>query len=261
MGEPGSVAPAILCVGVTRSFGTRTALAPLDLEVAGGEVFGLVGANGGGKTTLLRLVAGVLAPDGGVLRVLGAPPHRRRDRIGYMPQGMALRPELTVAENLRGQAALMAAADPRGATAAMLEWLDLKLLAGRRAGELSGGQARLAQLGVALVHRPAVVLLDEPTVGLDPAVRQDVWDRIGAVAARGAAVIVSTHDLAEAERFSRLAFLAEGGALAVGAPAAICAAAEARASSDTPWSGGGLEAAVRALLRQNRSPGVGAARQ
>ncbi len=213
-------APAVLCEGIAKSYGGRRVLHGFDLVVHPGEVFGLVGANGGSKTTILRILSGLLQPDAGRRRVFGLCPAQARRRIGYLPQGQALHAHLTVSENLGVRAMLF---DVRNAAAVdrTLDRFGLVPHARTRVAHLSGGWARRAGFAAALIHDPDLLLLDEPTVGLDAAARQEVWRHILHLAAQGVAIVVSTHDLAEAERVTRLAFLVEGGVRAQGTVAEV----------------------------------------
>jgi ABC-2 type transport system ATP-binding protein len=222
------MADAVRCVALIKRFGRRTVLAGLDLSVRPGEVFGLVGGNGGSKTTVLRLIAGLLKPDTGACYVFGRPPDAMRQHIGYMAQRLSLYANLTVLENLQAQAGLFRLAHPRDAARATIERFELQPYAATQVAHLSGGWARRVQFGAALIHTPRIVLLDEPTVGMDAPARQQVWAHIFAIADQGATVIVSTHDLQEAERFSRLVFLAGGQVVAAGTPAEVVAAADVR---------------------------------
>lgn len=201
---------AVACRGLVKRYGTRAALSGCDLRVRRGEVFGLVGANGGSKTTILRIMAGLLQPDAGACAVFGEAPARVRSRIGYLAQGQGLYGHLTVAENLQVRAMLFGMADVARAVAAALHRFGLSPYAGTRLDQLSGGWARRAGFVAALIHGPELLLLDEPTTGLDAVARQGVWRHVLQLAAAGTTVVVSTHDLAEAERFSRLAFLVDG---------------------------------------------------
>jgi ABC-2 type transport system ATP-binding protein len=219
---------AVLCDRLSKRYGRRVVLHALTIAVRRGAVFGLVGANGGSKTTLLRLIAGVIEPDDGRCQVLGTTPATVRHRIGYMPQALGLYGELTVRENLRARAALFDLTAPETAASVMIDRFELGGHADIRVARLSGGWARRAQLAATLIHAPELVLLDEPTVGLDAGARQQVWAQILALADAGATVVVATHDLAEAERFSGLAFLADGQVLASGRPADIVSAAGVR---------------------------------
>jgi ABC-2 type transport system ATP-binding protein len=208
--------------GVTRRYARRVALEKLSFTLRAGEVFGLVGANGGGKTTTLRILAGILKPDQGRGRVLGFDLLRDqseiRKRVGYMSQRFSLYGDLSVLENLRFRASVYGVMRPREAAEIAIDGFELREYARSRAGQLSGGWARRLQLAAALIHSPKLVLLDEPTAGLDALSRQQVWRHIGRLALDGVGVVVSTHDLGEAERCSRAALLAEGHVVAAGTP-------------------------------------------
>jgi ABC-type multidrug transport system ATPase subunit len=195
---------AVRCTALIKRFGRRTVLAGLDFSVDPGEVFGLVGGNGGSKTTVLRLIAGLLKPDAGTCLVFARPPDAMRQHIGYMAQRLSLYANLTVLENLQAQAGLFRVTHPREAARATIERFELQPYAATQVAHLSGGWARRVQFGAALIHTPRIVLLDEPTVGMDAPAQQQVWAHIFAIADQGATVIVSTHDLQEAERFSAL---------------------------------------------------------
>jgi ABC-2 type transport system ATP-binding protein len=194
-----------------------------------GEVFGLVGANGGGKTTTLRILAGILEPDRGSGQVLGFDILRARAeiraRVGYMSQRFSLYADLTVTENLRFRAEVYGVGRPRAAAEQAIAAFSLSEYAHTAAGQLSGGFSRRLQLAAALIHSPKLILLDEPTAGLDAVSSREVWARMERLAAQGSGVIVSTHDLAEAERCSRVAFLREGRIVAMGPPEEVAGAA------------------------------------
>jgi ABC-type multidrug transport system ATPase subunit len=215
--------------GLAKSFGRASAVVDVSLDLGRGEVVGFVGPNGAGKTTTLRILAGLLRADAGAGHVLGHDVMARgrgvASLVGYMPQRLALYPELTVAENLRFRASVYELARPAQAAAAAIEDFDLTPFRRRRASALSGGWARRLQLAAALIHRPALALLDEPTAGLDTESRQDVWRRIAALAAQGSSVIINTHDLADAEQCTRVALFSRGRVLALGEPRALAAAA------------------------------------
>jgi ABC-type multidrug transport system ATPase subunit len=217
--------PLIDVQNLAKHFGARTALQDLSLRVRAGEVQGLVGANGGGKTTTLRILGGLLKPDAGRGTVASCDLLRAardiRRNVGYLSQRFALYPTLSVRENLRFRAAVFGVTAPRGAADAAIEEFALQGFARTPSGELSGGYARLLQLAATLLHRPRLLLLDEPTAGLDAWARQEVWRRITALAAGGAAVVVSTHDLADAERCSTIILLSDGEVRAQGSPRAI----------------------------------------
>lgn len=210
---------------VAKRYGPRVAIENLELTIRSGEVFGLVGGNGGGKTTTLRMLAGILRPDLGCGQVLGFELIREakeiRKHIGYMSQRLSLYTDLTVFENLRFRAEVYGIDKSRMAAERVIREFELEQYARSPAGQLSGGWARRLQLAAALIHMPRLILLDEPTAGLDAFSRHDVWKRIDRLAANSAGVIVSSHDLAEAERCSRVAFLSEGRIVAVGTPEQI----------------------------------------
>jgi ABC-2 type transport system ATP-binding protein len=214
---------------VTKRYGLRAAVDGLAVFLRPGEVFGLVGANGGGKTTTLRILAGILEPDRARGQVLGFDLLRARAeiraRVGYMSQRFSLYADLTVYENLRFRAEVYGVGRPRAAAEHAMASFGLSEYKNTAAGQLSGGFSRRLQLAAALIHSPRLILLDEPTAGLDAVSRHEVWGRIERLAGQGSGVIVSTHDLAEAERCSRVAFLREGRIVATGTPEEVAGAA------------------------------------
>ncbi len=227
---------AISVRGLARSFGkpggptARLAVAGLDFEVRPGELFGLVGPDGAGKTTTLRMLAGVLRPSAGDAILDGISvvrdPEAVKPRLAYMSQRFGLYTDLTVDENLEFYADLFGV--PRGERAARRERLfafsNLAPFRDRLAGALSGGMKQKLGLSCALIHEPRVLLLDEPTFGVDPVSRRDLWRIVHEMVGRGVTAVVSTAYLDEAERFDRLAFLHEGRLLALDAPRALAAA-------------------------------------
>jgi ABC-2 type transport system ATP-binding protein len=220
-------APLVAVENISKSYGRTTAVAGVTLSLWAGEICGFIGANGAGKTTILRILAGILKPDGGGGQVLGFDLQRDaaaiRERVGYMSQRLSLYPELSVFENLRFRAAVYGMRNPHTAVEAAI--LDFGLVPWARspAGSLSGGWARRLQLAASLLHSPHLVLLDEPTAGLDAAARQEVWRRVERLATGGAGVILCTHDLVEAERCSLAAVFSNGQVVAAGAPVEIAA--------------------------------------
>jgi drug efflux transport system ATP-binding protein len=209
---------------LTRTFGTTVAVRGLSLEIARGEVFGLLGPNGSGKTTTIRMLCGLLEPTSGSARVAGidvaAAPEQVKARIGYMSQRFGLYEDLTVGENLDFYAGVYGL---RGeALAARLReitrFMGLEPRLRQLAGELSGGWKQRLALGCALLHRPDVLFLDEPTAGVDPAARRNFWRAIQDLAQSGTTVIVTTHYMDEAERCGRLAMLSHGHLIALGTP-------------------------------------------
>ena len=233
-GRPSFSGESLLAVReISEQYRARVAIENLELVVSAGEVFGVVGANGGGKTTTLRVLAGILRPDQGSGHALGFDLiHRAKEirrHIGYMSQRLSLYADLSVFENLRFRAEVYGLDNSRSAAEKAIEEFALQPYARSRAGELSGGWARRLQLAAALIHAPRLILLDEPTAGLDLLSRHDVWRRIGRMAASGAAVVIGTHDLAEAELCSSAVLLSEGRVVARGTPEQIARSAPAAA--------------------------------
>ena len=173
--------PAVVMRGVTRRFGSMVAVNSLSLEVPRGSLLGVIGPSGSGKTTTIRMLIGALAPTSGQVRVLGEEPRRfrrqTRERIGYMPQSFILYPDLTTRENVDFVASLfgMLLFRRSGRVRDVLKAVDLWDVRSRRASDLSGGMQRRLELACALVHDPVLLVLDEPTAGLDPLLRQTVW--------------------------------------------------------------------------------------
>ena len=205
--------PVIDVSGLSRRFGGRLAVSGVTLRIGRGEIVGLVGANGGGKTTTLRMLAGLLRPSDGSGTVLGGdvmrPGKIPRSRIGYMTQSIALYPELTVAENLHFRAQVASGGEP-GAEANVAAQYGLADVLHARISELSGGWARRVQFAASVLHRPALLLLDEPTAGLDARTRRDMWRWIVDLAATGCTVLISTHDMHEAEQCPQILHFREG---------------------------------------------------
>jgi ABC-2 type transport system ATP-binding protein len=225
--------------GARKRFGDVAAVDGVDLTVAPGEVVGLLGANGAGKTTLIRLVLGLLRPSGGTIRLFGEPPSRRtRARLGYVPQGLGLYEDLTVAENLAFAAGAFGARPPEQLDEA-LQAAGATLVAG-----LPLGLRRRLVFAAALAHHPDLLVLDEPTSGVDPLGRARLWDTIREAAEAGAGVLVSTHFMSEAEQCDRLVVMANGRVVAAGGMAAIVGDATAVEVRADRW-----EAAFSALDR------------
>lgn len=213
---------AIRCMSLRKLFGAVAAVEGLDLTVNRGEVFGLLGPNGSGKTTTIRMLTGLMSPTSGHATVDGievtVAPEQVRRRIGYMSQRFGLYDDLTVEENMRFYASVYGL---RGdARAHRLDELVAELGFGERlhqmAGTLSGGWKQRLALACATAHRPRVLFLDEPTAGVDPAARRQFWDLIYDFAGQGITIMVTTHYMDEAERCHRLAFLSRGHLIAVG---------------------------------------------
>ena len=215
-----------------KDFGGGHGVAGVSLHLGRTEVLGFVGPNGAGKTTTLRMLAGLLRPDVGTGTVMGKDVRkiaRGSDDVGYMPQKLALYADLSVAENLRFRADIYRLPEPDRCVTRTLAAFGLEDRRRQRAGHLSGGWARRLQLAAALIHAPAIVLLDEPTAGLDSESREDVWRRIQALADEGAGIIVNTHDLLEAERCSRVALFRRGRIVQQGTPAELAESVPIRA--------------------------------
>jgi ABC-2 type transport system ATP-binding protein len=210
---------------LSKRFGRRIAIEDLSLSVRPGEICGLAGANGGGKSTALRLLAGLLVPDSGTGNVLGRDLLRGtrqvRHHAGYLTQRSTLYPTLSVRENLRFHAAVFGLPDPAGAAERQIDAFGLGEFAANSAGELSGGWRRQVDLAAALIHRPRVLLLDEPTTGLDPAARHAIWRRLITLSAQGTAMVLATHDLGEAQRCGYIVLLSHGRVRASGPPGEV----------------------------------------
>ncbi len=191
--------------GLVKRYGEREALRGVDLQTAPGELVAVIGPNGAGKTTLLSILAGIVKPDGGKVSV-------PQDEVGWVPQQAALYRRLTVEENLLLFARLEKSGDPRGAVEEMLELTALSERRGEVVARLSGGNQQRINIAIGLLAQPSVLLLDEPSVGLDPRQRARLWEFVSALAEeRGTTVIFSTHDIQEAERYGRrLLVLADG---------------------------------------------------
>ena len=200
--------------GVRKRFGALTALDGVDLRVPAGQVYGLLGPNGAGKTTLIRSFVGLVKPDAGELRVLGRPMPSAEvlQQIGYMTQAAALYADLTAEENVRFFASIHGGGDADAA----LRFVHLEDRRRSVTGTLSGGMRTRLSLACTIVHRPRLLLLDEPTVGVDPRLRAELWDGLRAMTADGATIVVSSHVMDEAERCDRLGLLLAGRLLAEG---------------------------------------------
>jgi ABC-2 type transport system ATP-binding protein len=196
----------------------REILHGIDAAVPAGSITGLLGPSGSGKTTLLRSLVGVQVVAGGRVEVLGRPagdPHLRR-RIGYVTQAPSVYVDLTVAENLRYFAAVLGA--ERGDVERVLDEVGLRERSADVVGRLSGGQRARVSLATALLGRPELLVLDEPTVGLDPLLRRDLWQLFGGLAGRGVTILVSSHVMDEAQHCRQLLLLRDGAVLAAGSP-------------------------------------------
>lgn len=218
--------------GLTKRYGTQTVVNNLDLSVQRGECFGLLGPNGAGKTTTLRMLMGATPPSAGELRVLGQPiPQQARhmhQRLGVVPQQDNLDPDFTVMENLATYASYFGLAQSIGGAALdkriadLLAFANLEVKAHAGIGTLSGGMKRRLTLARALINDPDLLILDEPTTGLDPQARQLIWQRLRALLAQGKSLILTTHYMEEAERLCDRLVIIDGGRILVnGSPATL----------------------------------------
>ena len=200
--------------GLTKSFGGREVVHDLSMQVKRGSIYGFLGPNGSGKTTTIRILCGLLTPDSGEGTCLGFDILRDAEKIkrqvGYMTQRFSLYQDLSVRENLEFVARLYGLTDPRGAARDMIKRLGLSGREEQLAGELSGGWKQRLALGACTLPSPKLLLLDEPTAGVDPKARRDFWNEIHALAAEGLTVLVSTHYMDEAERCHEIAYIAYG---------------------------------------------------
>jgi ABC-2 type transport system ATP-binding protein len=206
--------------GLNKHFGDKHVVNDVSLRVKRGEIFGFLGPNGSGKTTTIRLVCGLLTPDSGSGTCLGYDIHRQsRDikrHVGYMTQRFSFWDDLSIRENLDFIARIYEMPSRREAVEQALEGLGLTARAAQLAGALSGGWKQRLALAACMLHKPDLLLLDEPTAGVDPGARRDFWEEIHALAARGISVLVSTHYMDEAERCHKLAYIAYGKLMAQG---------------------------------------------
>ena len=214
---------------LSRRFGDLVAVQQLDLQVEQGEVFGLLGPNGSGKTTTIRMLCGLLEPTAGSATVAGLDVAREPDRIkakiGYMSQKFGLYDDLTVAENLDFYAGIYGVRDGarQSRVSEVIGFLGLGGRLEQLVGTLSGGWKQRLALGCAMLHKPAVLFLDEPTAGVDPAARRGFWRTIKTLAQEGTTVMVTTHYMDEAERCGRLGLMSRGHLIAVGTPGEVAA--------------------------------------
>ncbi|MBX3607122.1 MAG: ABC transporter ATP-binding protein [Piscinibacter sp.] len=251
----GAEAPwAIEVEGLTKRYGGRAVVDDVALRVAQGRICGFLGPNGSGKTTTIRMLCGLLTPDAGQGTCLGLDIRREaaaiKRQVGYMTQKFGLYDDLSIRENLDFVARLFELPRRRAAVDAALERLGLTARQAQLAGALSGGWKQRLALAACLIHEPRLLLLDEPTAGVDPKARRDFWDQIHQLAAQGITVLVSTHYMDEAERCHELVYIAYGKVLARGSERAIVDAAGL-----TVWAIAGPS--VQALVEPLKSaPGV-----
>ncbi len=214
--------PVFEADGVEFSYGPLKVLDGLSLAVHESEIFGILGANGAGKTTLMRLLIGLQKPSSGSVRVLGeAPSSSVTRRIGYMPQLSALYQELSARQNVDFFARMYGLSRPsrrREAVDRAIEWVDLTERQKEPLTRLSGGMRQRVSLAIALVHEPDLLVLDEPTVGLDPELRATFWEQFRDMSSSGTTLIISSHTMDDAAHCHRLAFIQEGRIVALGTP-------------------------------------------
>ena len=228
-----SAAPSDLVIdvtGVTKRFGDKTVVNAIDLSVRRGEIYGFLGPNGSGKTTFIRMLCGLLTPDAGTGTCLGydvlTQQAEIKCQVGYMTQRFSYYEDLSIRENLDFIARIYAVPDRAAAVERSLVRLGLQNRSRQLAGQLSGGWKQRLALAACLIHSPKLLLLDEPTAGVDPKARREFWDEIHQLAADGLTVLITTHYMDEAERCHRLAYLAYGNLLTRGTLAEVLAAAK-----------------------------------
>jgi len=239
---------AIDVSGITKRFGDKTVVDSIDLQVRRGEIYGFLGPNGSGKTTFIRMLCGLLTPDAGSGRCLGYDVRTQQNEIkcnvGYMTQRFSYYEDLSIRENLDFIARVYDVENRADAVQQSLKRLGLEKRSSQLAGQLSGGWKQRLALAACLIHSPQLLLLDEPTAGVDPKARRDFWDEIHRLAAGGLTVLITTHYMDEAERCHRLAYLAYGKLLTRGTLDEVISGAAL-----TTWSvsGPGLHAVADAL--------------
>ncbi|MCY1532599.1 Vitamin B12 import ATP-binding protein BtuD [compost metagenome] len=240
--------------GLNKHFGDKHVVNDLSMQVARGEIFGFLGPNGSGKTTSIRMMCGLLTPDSGEGTCLGFDILTESDeikrRVGYMTQKFSYWDDLSIRENLDFVARVYGMPDRRNAVDRALEDLGLATRSAQLAGSLSGGWKQRLALAACLLHEPELLLLDEPTAGVDPKARRDFWEQLHLLAARGISVLVSTHYMDEAERCHKLAYIAYGKLLAQGTAGEVVASQQL-----STWSVEGDDLATLSEQLQG-APGV-----
>jgi ABC-2 type transport system ATP-binding protein len=254
MNAPLTSAPAISVRGLAKKFGGKTVVDDFAIDVPRGMIFGFLGPNGSGKTTTIRMLCGLLTPDAGAGTCLGFDIGREsrqiKRRVGYMTQRFSLYEDMTVRENLEFVGRMYAVEPLRQRTDATIERFGFSARRDQMAGALSGGWKQRLALAACVLHRPELLLLDEPTAGVDPNARREFWEMIHELAAEGVTVLVSTHYMDEAERCHRIAYIAWGKKLLEGTVGEVVAG-----SGLTSWSVSGDRLdALRAELRAR--PGI-----
>ena len=242
---------AIHAKGLAKSFGGLKAVRDLSIDVPMGAIYGFLGPNGSGKTTTIRMLCGLLTPDAGEGTCLGFDIRRDTARIkaevGYMPQRFGLYEDLTIRENLEFVARLYDMPQPREAAREAIARLGLDERARQLAGQLSGGWKQRLALASCVLHKPRLLLLDEPTAGVDPKARREFWDEIHSLASGGITVLVSTHYMDEAERCHLIGYISQGRLLAHGTVAEVVRAAGIAAWRITGAAAGALKERITGL--------------
>jgi ABC-2 type transport system ATP-binding protein len=248
---------AINVAGLSKSFGGREVVHDLSMQVKRGSIYGFLGPNGSGKTTTIRMLCGLLTPDAGEGTCLGYDIRRDADkikrRVGYMTQRFSLYQDLSVRENLEFVARLYGMPDARRAAGDMIQRIGLRGREEQLAGELSGGWKQRLALGACTLPNPQLLLLDEPTAGVDPKARRDFWNEIHALAAEGLTVLVSTHYMDEAERCHEIAYIAYGVLLAHGTVEDVIAGSHLATYTVSARNGEGLAKLAEELSQR---PGI-----
>jgi ABC-2 type transport system ATP-binding protein len=240
--------------GVTKKFSGRTVVNDIAMQVRHGEIYGFLGPNGSGKTTFLRMLCGLLKPDAGTGQCLGLDFRTQsseiKKHVGYMTQQFSFYEDLTIEENLDFIARLYGTPQRKNAVEKSLERLGMSARRKQLAGELSGGWKQRLALSACLIHEPQLLLLDEPTAGVDPKARRDFWDELHQLAGAGLTVLITTHYMDEAERCNRLAYISYGNLLASGTVGEVL-----KSSKLTTWevTGGDLHELAEKIRGQ---PGV-----
>src|SRR5882757_10114536 len=230
MSQPAFTDLVIDVTGITKRFGTKTVVNAVTLQVRRGEIYGFLGPNGSGKTTFIRMLCGLLTPDHGSGTCLGYDVRTQQAEIkrhvGYMTQKFSYYEDLTIRENLDFIARVYDVPDRGAAVQQSLDRLGLQNRSAQLAGQLSGGWKQRLALAACLIHSPQLLLLDEPTAGVDPKARREFWDEIHQLASQGLTVLITTHYMDEAERCDRLAYLAYGKLLTHGTLSDVVASAK-----------------------------------
>jgi len=224
------MASVVAVEGLRKKFGATTALDGVSFDVSRGEMFGVIGPDGAGKTTAMRTICGLLAPDGGTVRVFGVDPFREPRKaaasIGYVSQRFSLYGDLSIDENVEFFARIHGVHDFASRRSRLLSLTGLEPFRGRLASKLSGGMKQKLALACTLVHEPPILVLDEPTTGVDPVSRREFWKLLAEFIGQGLTIVLATPYLDEAERCHRVALIAGGRLLALDAPGRLQAAAE-----------------------------------